>query len=259
MPAAEIHPLAHVSPEAELGDGVTIGPWAFIGPQVRLGAGTTVGHHATVDGNTHLGTDNRVHPYAYIGGLTQDLKYQGGETRLRIGDDNNFREFCTVHAATPDGGETRIGSHNHFLAYTHIAHDCIVGNHIVMSNNGTLAGHVEVGDHVVIGGLTAVHQFCKIGTYAMLGGCSKVVQDVPPYMIAEGNPARVRTINKVGLERAGFPTEDLKAIRYLHRVVYRDGLNHSQAIERLRTSEHGENAILQQFLAFLSRSERGLA
>lgn len=255
----DIHPTAIVSNGAELGVGVRIGAYATIGPMVILGDGTEVAHHATVDGKTRMGKGNRVHPYAYIGGQTQDLKYAGGDPGLVIGEGNHFREFCTVHCATPADGETRIGSFNHFLAYTHVAHDCCVGNHVVMSNNGTLAGHVVVEDHVVVGGLTAVHQFCRIGYRSMLGGCSKVVQDVPPYTIAEGNPAKVRTINKVGLERAGMAKEEFAVVRYAFRVLYREGLNFGQAMEKLRHGDHCGSPVVQRVVAFIEGSERGLA
>lgn len=257
-----IHPTAIVAPSAEVDPSVEIGPYAVIGPEVVLGPRCVVGHHATVEGLTILGEDNVIHPYAYVGALTQDLKYRGGRTGTRVGRGNRFREFCTVHAATADGDWTIIGDCNYFLAYTHIAHDCRIGDHVIMSNNGTLAGHVTVEDHVVIGGLTAVHQFCRIGRYAMLGGCAKVVQDVVPYMIADGSPATVRTVNKVGLERAGFGEAQTAAIRRAFKTLYREGLNHTQALDRLRQEaaddppgEEGVSVIIR----FIEASQRGLA
>jgi UDP-N-acetylglucosamine acyltransferase len=254
-----IHPSAIVEPGALLAEDVEVGPFAYIGAQVKIGAKCRIGHHATVEGRTAMGAGNVLFPYAYVGGKTQDLKYSGGSPGLRIGQGNTFREFCTVHTATGADGVTVVGDNNYFLAYTHIAHDCIVGNHVIISNNGTLAGHVRLGDHVVIGGLTAVHQFCQIGEYAMLGGCAKVVQDVPPFMIADGVPSTVRTINKVGLERNGFSSEDIQRVRQAYKIIFRQGLNHGQAIEGLRNHEASASPIFQRLIAFIESSERGFA
>jgi len=257
--SVEIHPSAIVEKGAELGSGCVIGPWAYIGANVRMGSGCTVGHHATVDGHTTLGNDNTIHPYAYIGGQTQDLKYKGARTEIVIGDGNNFREFCTVHSATGEGNQTAIGSHNHFLAYTHIAHECAVGSHVIMSNNGTLAGHVVVEDYAVIGGLSAVHQFCRIGQFAMLGGCVKVVQDVPPFMIIDGNPGKVQGFNKIGLERAGRTEQDVELAGQVYRILYRDGLNRTQALDKLRAHPDAAHWTLQAVLDFAAISTRGFA
>lgn len=254
-----IHPTAIVEAGAQLAPDVEVGAYAYIGARVRLSAGCVVMHHATVDGNTEMGEGNVVHPYAYVGGKTQDLKYKGGHPALRIGKGNTFREFCTVHCATPADGATIIGDHNYFLSYTHIAHDCQVGSHCILSNNGTLAGHVVLEDHVIIGGLTAVHQFCRLGEYAMVGGCAKVVQDIAPYMMADGHPAEVRTLNKVGLERNGFTEDAIKLVRQLYKIIYRDGLNRTQALEKLRELPEAKEHVVAHMIEFIEKSERGLA
>ena len=257
--AADIHPTAVVDKKARLDDRVIIGAYASIGPKVRLGAGSVVHHHATVQGNTRLGRENEIFPYAFVGGKTQDLKYKGGEPGLEIGDHNVFREFCTVHTATEEENSTVIGSHNNLMAYCHIAHNCILGDHIIMSNNATLAGHITLEDHCIIGGLTAIHQFCRIGLYAMLGGCAKVVQDVPPYMICDGNPAKTRAINKVGLERAGYSESEITLIRQAYKTLYREGLNGSQALEKLKQNDSADTPILRRLIDFIENSQRGLA
>lgn len=256
---ATIHPTALVEEGARLENGVTIGAFAFIGPRVRLGAGTTVAHHATVDGNTSLGEDNEIHPYAFIGGKTHDRKYQGGDPGLTIGCRNTFREYTTVHCATTEGSPTTLGDDNLILAYSHIAHDCIVGNHLTMSSHAALGGHVRLADHVNIGWGSGLHQFCRAGAHAMIGATAKVVQDVPPYMIADGSPATVRTINKIGLERAGFDPEAFARVRHLFKLFYKEGLNRRQAIERLEAEGDPEDPILHNFLEFARTTTRGLA
>ncbi len=254
----QIHPSAIVDPAAKIGADVVIGAYAFVGAGVTLGDGTVLHHHATVEGNTVLGRANEVFPHACVGLKTQDLKYKGGNPGTRIGDRNVFREFCTVHAATYDGDFTVIGSDNTFLAYTHIAHDCQVGDDVVMSNNATLAGHVTMGSHVVMGGLSAVHQFSRIGDRAMIGGMSRVSQDVPPFMIIEGNPAVVRAFNKVGLERAGFTPEQMDHVKTIHRIFFREGLNRTQALEKILATEIAGASEVAAFIAFAEKSERGL-
>lgn len=253
-----IHPTAIIEEGAELGDGVSVGPYAFIGSQVRLGDRCVVGHHATITGRTVTGPDNEIFPYACVGMKTQDLKYQGGDPGLRIGSGNVFREFCTIHCATAAEDETVIGDRNHFLAYTHVAHDCCLGNGIIMSNNATLAGHVKVGDRVVMGGFAGVHQFCRVGELVMIGGMTKVTQDVPPFLIADGNPASIRAINSVGLERAGYSAENIELIRRIHRLVYREGLNKSQAITRLGEHEMAGHDLFQMVRTFLENAGRGI-
>jgi UDP-N-acetylglucosamine acyltransferase len=257
MPAS-IHPTAIVEPGAELGADVQIGAYAFVGRGVQLGAGTQLHHHASVEGHTTLGANCEVFPYACIGGKTQDLKYKGGRPGLRIGERNVFREYVTVHAATFDGEYTIIGSDNTILAYSHIAHDCIVGDHCVMSNGTMLAGHVIVEDHVIIGGYGGVHQFCRLGAYAMLSATAKLVQDLPPFFIADGTPAVVRAYNKVGLERNGHTPAQLDRVKHIFRILYRDGLNRTQALEKLAAHPDALSAEFQRVIAFAAKSTRGL-
>ena len=258
MPAA-IHSTAIVEAGAQLGADVTIGPFCFVGAGVTLGAGTRLHHHASVEGNTVLGEGCEIFPYACIGGKTQDLKYKGGNPGVRIGARNVFREYVTIHAATNDGEFTVVGDENLLLAYTHVAHDCRLGNRIIASNSVGLAGHVRVDDNVVLGAVSGVHQFCRIGAFAMISAYAKVVQDIPPYFIADGAPAEVRAINKVGLERNGFAPEQLDRVKQIHRTLYRGGLNRTQALEKLASHADAESAEFKRMLAFAKTSERGLA
>jgi UDP-N-acetylglucosamine acyltransferase len=257
--ATKIHPTAIIEDGAELDDGVIVGAYAYIGSHVRIGNGTEVMHHATVDGATSMGTGNEVHPYAYVGGKTHDLKYRGGVHGLEIGANNVFREFTTVHCATAEGMMTRVGDNNLILSYSHIAHECTVKNHLVMSSHSALGGHVEVGSHVNIGWGVGVHQFCRVGDYAMAGAASKVVQDVPPFMIADGNPAMVRTINKVGIERAGFSADEIALVRRIFKAYYKEGLNRRQAAAKMKADSECDNRVTQSFLSFAESSERGLS
>jgi UDP-N-acetylglucosamine acyltransferase len=252
-----IHPTAIVDPAAEIDSEARIGPYCLIGPQVSIGANTELQHHVTVMGPTTVGQGNFFYAYCSIGQRTQDLKYDGEPTYLEIGDGNTFREFCTVNRGTLPGTKTTIGNGGNFLAYSHIAHDCIVGDKVIFSNNGTLAGHVEVGDHAVIGGLTAIHQFCRVGRHAITGGCSKIVQDVPPFFIADGNPAEVRGVNQVGLERAGFTPETLRALKEAYRILYRGKLNVKQAVETIR-QEIAPVPEIDELCDFIESSRRGI-
>jgi UDP-N-acetylglucosamine acyltransferase len=256
--SASIHPTAIIETGAELGADVQIGAYAFVGTGVHLGAGTRLHHHASVEGRTTLGANCEVYPYACIGGKTQDLKYKGGRPGLRVGERNVFREYVTVHAATYDGEFTVIGSDNTVLAYSHIAHDCIVGDHCVMSNGTMLAGHVIVEDHVIIGGYGGVHQFCRLGAYAMLSATAKLVQDLPPFFIADGTPAVVRAYNKVGLERSGHTPEQLDRVKQIFRILYRDGLNRTQGLEKLSAHPDATSAEFKRVIAFAAKSTRGL-
>ena len=257
MSDSKIHPTAIVDPRAVLGSGCEVGPYCVVGPGVVLGENCWLQHHVTLMGPSVFGAENRFFAYASIGQQTQDLKYAGEPTHLAVGEKNTFREFVTVNRGTAPGSFTRIGSGGHFLAYSHVAHDCTVGDHVIFSNNGTIAGHVEVGDHVVIGGLTAVHQFCRIGAFVITGGCSKIVQDVPPYMIADGNPAQVRGLNRVGLERHGFAPEDQRVLKDAYRILYRSDLNLHQSIDRL-VGEFPESEVVNRLVAFLRTSQRGV-
>jgi UDP-N-acetylglucosamine acyltransferase len=255
--ASGIHPTAVVDPAARLGAGVQLGPYCVIGAQVELGDGCRLQQHVTIEGPSVIGARNIFFACASIGQQTQDLKYRGEPTYLRIGDGNTFREFVTVHRGTAPESCTRIGNDGNFLAYSHVAHDCTVGDGVIFSNNGTIAGHVEVHDHAIIGGLTAIHQYCRIGRHAITGGCSKIVQDVPPFMIADGNPARVRGVNQVGLERHGFPEESARRLREAYRLLYRSKLNVQQAVEEIRRTLSG-TAEIAQLIEFIEASSRGI-
>jgi UDP-N-acetylglucosamine acyltransferase len=257
--AANLHPTAVIEAGAQVGADVEIGAFAYVGKGVVLGDGTRLHHHATVEGNTTLGRGCEIFPYACLGGKTQDLKYKGGNPGVRIGDRNVFREYVTVHAATNDGDFTRIAHDNTILAYSHIAHDCVVGSGVVMSNGVMLAGHVAVEDHVVIGGYGGVHQFCRLGAHSMLSATAKLVHDLPPFFIADGTPAGVRAYNKVGLERHGYTPEQLERVRRIYRILYRDGLNRTQALEKLQRHTEAATPEFQRMLTFAAASQRGLA
>ena len=250
-----IHPTAIIDPSARLGENVHVGPYCIVGAGVELGEGCWLQHHVTIMGPSKIGARNRFWSYAAIGQQSQDLKYTAEPTGLQIGDDNNFREFCTVHRATNAGDQTIIGSHNQFLSYSHVAHDCVVGSHVIFSNNGTLAGHVVVEDHAIVGGLSAVHQFCRIGRHAFIGGCAKVTQDVLPFTIADGNPARARGLNLVGLRRHGATEEDIRQINGAYRLLYRKGLNTTQALEEMKAL--ADSTHVAAFIAFIQGSTRG--
>jgi UDP-N-acetylglucosamine acyltransferase len=257
MSDSQIHPTAIVEAKAEIGAGTIIGPYCIVHAGVVLGPDCWLQHHVTLSGPTVAGARNKFYAYCSIGQQTQDLKYLGEPTYLEIGDENTFREFVTVNRGTASTGKTRIGNCGNFLAYSHIGHDCTVGDAVVFSNNGTLAGHVQVGDHAIMGGLTAVHQFCRLGRYAITGGCSKIVQDIPPFMIADGNPAQVRGINLVGLERSGFAPESIKVIKEAFRLIYRSKYNTRQAIEAIQ-QELPASEEINQIVEFIQQSERGI-
>lgn len=254
----EIHASAVIHPHAQIGEGCQIGPYCVIGSNVVLGNNCRLHSHVVVDGHTVLGDDNEIFPFASIGLKTQDLKWKGGVTRTQIGNGNTFREYVTVHSATADGESTVVGSKNHILAYCHIAHNVILGNHVIMSNVGTLAGHVTVEDHAVIGGLAAVHQFCRIGKMSIIGGCSKVVQDVPPFMLADGNPAETRTVNKIGLERNGVAEEAQSALRQAYKILFREGLTITNALVKIE-SDLPKSPELLHLIQFVRGSERGIS
>lgn len=257
--AVRIHPTAVVEAGARLGADVEVGALAYVGAGVELGDRTRLHHHASVEGDTRLGADCEVFPYACIGGKTQDLKFAGGRPGLRVGDRNVFREHVTLHAATRDGEFTRVGSDNVLLASCHVAHDCVLGDHIVMSNGAVLAGHVLVEDHVVVGGYGGVHQFCRLGAHAMLAATAKLVHDLPPFCLADGTPAEVRAVNRVGLERRGFSAPQLERVKAVHRILYREGLNRSQALERLAAHPDAASDEFRRMLVFAQASQRGLA
>jgi UDP-N-acetylglucosamine acyltransferase len=253
-----IDPRASVSPEAQLAPDVSVGPFSIVGPGVRMGPRTVVGPHVVINGPTTLGADNRIFQFASIGDAPQDKKYAGEPTRLEIGDRNVFRESCTINRGTiHDKGVTRIGDDNLFMAYAHVAHDCVVGNNTVFANCASLAGHVEIGDWAILGGLTAVHQFSRIGPHAFLGGGSIVSRDVPPYVMVAGNPAVPHAVNAEGLKRRGFSEEQIKNIREAYRILYRSELKLADALERLVPLAEGQPEI-RIFVEFIQSSTRSL-
>lgn len=256
---AQIHPSAIIEEGAQIGPGCRIGAYAYVGANVQMGAECVIHHHATVDGHTEMGDRNEVFPYAYIGAKTHDLKYTGGTPRLSIGSGNTFREYVSVHLATNDEEYTRLGDNNVLLAYSHVAHDCQIGNGMVMSSHAAIGGHCMIEDKVVIGWSAGIHQFCRVGAYAMVGASSKVVQDVPPYLIADGNPAKVRTFNKVGLERGGFDADQIRLAKDFYRITYRQNHSRQEAIAAIEARAAEHPTIAEPFLAFLKASERGLA
>jgi UDP-N-acetylglucosamine acyltransferase len=253
-----VHPTAVVHPNAQLGADCEIGPYCVIGANVVLGPHCRLHSHVVIDGHARLGQGNEIFPFASIGLKTQDLKWKGGLTRTEIGDSNTFRECVTIHSATGDGEVTSVGSHNHILAYSHIAHNVRLGHHVIMSNVATLAGHVIVEDHAVVGGLAAVHQFCRIGKMSIIGGCSKVVQDVPPFMLVDGNPGETRTINKVGMERNGISEAAQTAIRQAFKILFREGLTIPNALARIE-KELPPLPEVQHLIQFVRTSERGIS
>lgn len=260
---ANIHPTAIVESGAELGENVTIGAYAIVRSQVRIGEGTTVGPHCVIEGRTTIGRDNRFFQFSSIGAVPQDKKYAGEPTELVIGDRNMVREFCTFNLGTAqDAGVTRIGSDNWIMAYVHIAHDCQVGDRTTLANNTTLGGHVHLGDWVTVGGLTGIHQFVKIGAHVMVGFGSAVSQDVPPYMLVDGNPLAVRGFNVEGLRRRGFDAPRIAAVKQMHRLLYREGRTLEQAreaIEALGREQPAAAADVALMSGFLANATRGIA
>ncbi|HBA83259.1 MAG TPA: acyl-[acyl-carrier-protein]--UDP-N-acetylglucosamine O-acyltransferase [Verrucomicrobia bacterium] len=254
---AVIHPSAVVAPEAVIDDSATIGPYCVIGPHVQIGARTRLLSHVVVDGWTSLGADCIVFPFASLGMQTQDLKYKGGAPRVEIGDQTTIREYVTVNAATFDGESTRVGSQCHIMAYAHIAHDCKVGNGVIMANAATLAGHVTVEDQVGIGGMCGIHQFVRLGRLCYLGGMTKATQDIPPFMIADGNPLGVHTINSEGLKRRGISESSQQLLKKAYKILYREGLSTRQATEKIE-AELEQNTEVQYLVSFIKNSERGI-
>lgn len=254
---AIIHPLAIVAAGADLGPDVEIGPFCTVGPRVRLGAGTRLISHAVLDGDTSLGDGCTVFPFASVGMQTQDLKFKGGSSRTEIGAGTTIRECVTIHAATSEGGVTRIGEKGHIMAYAHVAHDCQVGDHVILSNGAQLAGHVMVEDRAIVSAMTGVHQFGRIGTLSFVGAYCKVTQDVPPYMLVDGTPARVPAINAVGLKRAGLGEEAQRALKQVHRLLYRSELSTGDALLRIEAEVEQTPEVLN-VVRFIRASERGI-
>lgn len=254
-----IHPTAIVHEDAQVADDVEIGPYAIIGEHVTIGSGTTIGPHTVIEGWTEIGCDNRIFQFASIGAAPQDLKYRGEKAVLKIGDRNTVREFATLHRGTADGGgETVVGNDNLFMAYSHVAHDCILGNQVILANGATLAGHVEVDDFAILGGLCAVHQFTRIGSHVMISGGSMVTQDVPPFSIAQGDRAKTVGINQIGLKRRGFSEEAIRGIKQAYKLIFRSGLRTEEALEQI-SNEIKNCPEVEKFSEFIRKSARGVA
>lgn len=250
-----IHSTAIVDPKADLADDVEVGPYSIIGPGVKIDSGTRVGPHVVINGETTIGKGNRFFQFATIGEENQDKKYAGEPTKTIIGDNNVFRECCTVHRGTvQDIGYTQIGNNGLFMAYTHIAHDCVVGDNVIFANNASVAGHVRIGNWVILGGFTGVHQFCKVGDHAFSGMNSSITQDVPPYVMLHNSEPRA--INAEGLKRRGFNSEQIKDIKNAFRAIYRKGLKLDQAIEEIKS--FGTGAHVACIVEFIQQSERGI-
>lgn len=253
-----VHATAIVAPDAVLGEGVEVGAYAVIGPDVVIGPRTRIGPHAMVHCHAHLGADNLVHAYASVGDAPQDKKYRGEPTRLELGDRNVIREFVTLNRGTAkDRGVTTIGSDNLFMSYSHVAHDCVVGNQCVLANSATLGGHVHLGDWVIMGGFSGIHQFCKVGAHAFLANNAAVTRDVPPFVMAVGAPAKPHSINAEGLKRRGFTPLQVRNLRAAYRVLYRSGLRLDEALERLRDAAKDQPEV-QAFVDFIPTSTRSL-
>lgn len=253
-----IHPTAIISPDAELAASVAVGPYSIIGAGVRIGSGTSIASHVVIKGPATIGEKNRIFQFASVGDDPQDKKYAGEATRLEIGDGNTIREYCTINRGTVQaGGVTRVGSNNWLMSYTHIAHDCHVGDDVIMSNNATLAGHVHVEDHAILSGFCAVHQFCRIGTHSFVGGLCGITRDVLPFMIVAGNPPEPRGINQEGLKRRGFTPEQMRNLKEAYRLLYRSGLRLVEAREQL-SAMAADQPEVRAIVEFLDRSERSI-
>lgn len=254
-----IHATAQIHPGAELGENVQVGAFAVIGEHVRIGSGTFIGPHAVIDDYTEIGQDNHIYQFASVGAEPQDLKFGGEISWLRIGDRNRIREFATLHRGTADGGgETRIGNDCLFMAYSHVAHDCQVGNHVILANAATLAGHVLVEDYAIFGGLSAIHQFTRVGAHAMISGGSMITQDIVPYAIAQGDRAKIVGLNLIGLKRRGFSDEALSTLKAAYKFIFRSDLRLEAALARI-AEELDPCPELRVLVDFLKSGERGIA
>ncbi len=255
-----IHPTAIIAPGAQLDSSVRVGPFAVIGEHVSIGPGTTVGPHAVIEGRTEIGSDNQIFQFSSVGAIPQDLKFHGEDSTLKIGDRNKIREFVTIHLGTADGGGvTNVGNDNLFMAYSHVAHDCIVKDHVILANCATLAGHVEIDDYAILGGLSAVHQFARVGCHVMASGGSMIAQDVAPYSIVQGDRATTVGLNLTGLKRRGYTKEALANIKQMYKLVFRSNLKLEEAIEKIQQDFDGAAPEVAIYLSFLQKSERGLA
>lgn len=255
-----IHPTAIIDPEAEVCEGVEIGPYTVIEKGVFIGEGTKIGPHVIIREGTRIGKGCQIFQYASIGEAPQFLGYKGEKTFLHIGDHNIIREFVTLHRGTPKGGgKTVIGNDNFFMAYSHVAHDCQIGNQIVMANGATLGGHILIEDRAVIGGLVAIHQFCRVGTYAIIGGLTGVLMDIPPYTKAQGDRAKLFGLNTVGLRRANFSEETLTALKKAYRIIFRSALTLEKALRKVGEDEIAQTPEVQHLLQFIQQSKRGIS
>jgi len=253
-----IHPSAVITPGAELDHGVQVGPYAVIGPQVRIGRDSSIGPHSVVEGRTTIGCENTIFQFASVGAIPQDKKYQGEDSSLTIGDRNTIREFATLNIGTTGGGmATRIGNDNLFMVYSHVGHDCQIGNNVILANCATLAGHVILEDYVGVGGLAAIHQFTRIGESAYLGGGAMVSLDVPPYCMAQGDRARLFGLNLIGLKRRGFGEEQLSALKKAYRTFFAEGLTLKEATDRTR-QEQAASPEAVHLAEFIASSQRGI-
>jgi UDP-N-acetylglucosamine acyltransferase len=254
----EIHPSAVVSPSAELGERVRVGPYSTIGDHVIIDADTEIGAHVVIEGHTRIGRRNKIFPYTSIGTAPQDIGYRGEDTRLIIGDDNVIREYVTINRATAkQEWETVIGNQNYIMAYAHVAHDCYLGNRVIMSNVATLGGHISIGDYAILGGLVAVHQFVRIGSYAFLGAKSGIDRDVPPFMMTAGPRARLYGVNRKGLRRMGFPREVIDGLKKAYRIIWRENHRFSEGVRQVK-NEIPPFPELEMLLSFLEGSKRGI-
>ncbi len=253
-----VHPTAIVHPKAKIAESADIGPYCVVHENVELGENVRLDSHVVVDGWTTIGEGCRIHPFASIGGDTQDLKFKGEKTLVKIGANTTLREYVTVNGGTAEGTETVVGSGCHIMAYAHVAHECIVGNDVIIANCGTLAGHVVVEDKAVIGGLVAIHQFCRIGEMSIIGGCSKVIQDIPPFMMADGHPAVVRGLNLVGLKRREIASESQKEIKQVFKTIYKSGANTSNALAEVKKQGFHSKEV-EKLIEFISTSQRGIS
>lgn len=254
----QIHPQAIVSKKAKLADDIYVGPYTIIGDNVRIGPGCKIGAYCVIEGNTTVGRHCEVFTGAVIGSRPQDLKYKGEKSFLEIGDNNIIREYCTFNPGTEENSKTIVGNHNLFMAYSHIAHDCIIGNNCIIANNGTLAGHVTIEDNAVVGGLVAIHQFVRVGTLSIIGGCSKVVQDIPPYSTCDGHPARIYGLNLVGLRRHGVSGDSIKQLNHAFKILFYSELTIKHALEKLEEEIQITNNEVLNLINFIKNTKRGI-
>jgi UDP-N-acetylglucosamine acyltransferase len=253
-----IHPTALIDPKAELAAGVSVAPYTIIGPDVQIGEGTEIGAHVVLEGRVSIGVRCRIGHGAILGGVPQDFKYRDGvPVGVRIGDETAIREYVTIHRATTEGQDTRVGAHCLIMASGHIAHDCVVGDHVIIINYAGLTGHVTVEEHATVGGLTGIRPYARIGAYAYVGGCSKVVQDVPPFIMVDGIPATARTVNSVGMRRAGIDATGRRQVKAAFRVLYRSRLTPGSAVTRIK-AELGDHPLVARLVTFIETSRLGI-